>query len=235
MTLAARLHALDWHAIDASLTELGFARTPPVLTAAECEALVARYADDRHFRSRVDMARHRFGVGDYKYFAEPLPPAVQDLRVHAYPPLAAVANRWEAELGGPARYPDALDGLRALCARHGQTKPTPLLLHYETGGYNCLHQDLYGAIAFPLQLTVFLSRRGVDYEGGEFLLVEQRPRAQSRGEAIAPAQGEILIFTTRHRPVASARGYRRVTMRHGVSRVTRGTRYTLGIIFHDAA
>jgi hypothetical protein len=181
------------------------------------------------------MARHRFGAGDYRYFAEPLPPLVRDLRVHAYPPLAAVANRWAAWLGEPARYPDTLDGLRALCARHGQTKPTPLLLHYEAGGYNRLHQDLYGEVAFPLQLTVFLSRRGADYEGGDFLLVEQRPRAQSRGEAIATEQGEIVVFTTRHRPAAGARGHRRVTMRHGVSTVTRGTRYTLGVIFHDAA
>jgi hypothetical protein len=180
------------------------------------------------------MERYRFGVGDYKYFAHPLPPLVTELRTGLYAPLAAVANRWEQALGTRRRYPLELDRLLVQCRRAGQTRPTPLLLHYEAGGYNCLHQDLYGEVAFPLQLTCFLSRPGADYEGGAFLLVEQRPRAQSRGEALLPGQGESLIFTTRWRPVASARGYYRATMRHGVSRVTRGTRYTLGIIFHDA-
>jgi hypothetical protein len=180
------------------------------------------------------MARYRFGVGDYKYFAEPLPPVVAALREHAYPPLAGTANRWMAALGARERFPDDLAALRRLCARHGQTKPTPLLLHYEAGGYNCLHRDLYGDVAFPLQLTVFLSRRGEDYTGGEFLLLEQRPRAQSRGEAIAPEQGEMVIFTTRDRPVKGARRYFRAAMRHGVSTVASGTRYTLGVIFHDA-
>jgi len=156
------------------------------------------------------------------------------LRTHAYPHLAVVANQWEARFGSRRRFPDDLAGLRTLCARHGQRKPTPLLLHYEAEGYNCLHQDLYGEIAFPLQITCFLSRRGIDYTGGDFLLVEQRPRAQSRGEAIATEQGEMVIFTTRHRPAQGARGYLRVTMRHGVSRVLSGERYTLGVIFHDA-
>jgi hypothetical protein len=180
------------------------------------------------------MERFRFGAGDYQYFAAPLPPLVEDLRVHAYPPLAAIANRWEEALGSRARHPPALAGLLAVCRQHGQTKPTPLLLHYEAGGYNCLHQDLYGDVVFPLQLTCFLSRRGVDYDGGEFLLVEQRPRAQSRGEAIATEQGEIVVFATRHRPLRGARGWSRAALRHGVSTVRRGTRYTLGIIFHDA-
>jgi hypothetical protein len=233
--IARRVAALDWPAIETSLSELGYAKTPPLLTPAECADLVALYPDDTRFRSRVDMARYRFGMGDYKYFAAPLPPLVAALRQAAYPPLARVANRWARALGARTPYPDDLDGLRARCARHGQTKPTPLLLHYEAGGYNCLHQDLYGDVAFPLQLTCFLSRRGVDYEGGEFLLVEQRPRAQSRGEAIQTEQGECVIFTTRHRPLAGARGHYRVTVRHGVSRVHAGTRYTLGIIFHDAA
>ena len=232
--IAARLAALDWEALERSLWELGYAKTPPVLTPAECEALVALYADDSRFRSRVDMARYRFGEGDYKYLAHPLPPLVEALRAHAYPRLATLANAWEQTLGTQVRYPPDLDGLLALCRRHGQTKPTPLLLHYEAGGYNCLHQDLYGDVAFPLQITAFLSRRGVDYDGGDFLLVEQRPRAQSRGEAIHTEQGELVIFPTRHRPVAGTRGWFRTTMRHGVSRITRGSRYTLGIIFHDA-
>jgi hypothetical protein len=232
--IAERLDALDWQGLERSLWDVGYARTPPLLTAAESRELVALYADDGRFRKRIDMARHRFGEGDYKYFALPLPPLIAALRVHAYPRLAALANAWEKALGTGARYPSDLDGLRALCRRHGQTKPTPLLLHYEAGGYNCLHQDLYGDVAFPLQITAFLSRRGVDYEGGDFLLVEQRPRAQSRGEAIHTELGELLIFPTRYRPVRGARGWRRTTMRHGVSTITGGTRYTLGIIFHDA-
>ncbi len=229
-----RLERLDWAGIEKALDEWGYARTPPVLTLEECGELTGLYPDDRRFRSRIDMARYRFGLGDYKYFAEPLPPVVQALRTHAYPPLAAIANRWMAALGARERYPPDLAGFRALCRKHGQTKPTPLILHYEAGGYNCLHQDLYGELAFLLQLTCFLSRRGVDYTGGELLLVEQRPRAQSRGEVIAPVQGELVIFPTRHRPVAGARGYYRATVRHGVSRVTSGSRYALGVLFHDA-
>ena len=205
-----------------------------MLSAEECAGLIALYPDDRRFRSRIDMARFRFGVGDYKYFAAPLPPVVADLRQHAYPPLAAIANRWMEALGSRDRYPDELEGLLARCRRAGQTKPTPLLLHYEAGGYNCLHRDLYGDVAFPLQLTAFLSRREADYTGGEFLLVEQRPRAQSRGDAIPTEQGELLFFATAERPVRGSRGYFRAGMRHGVSRVRSGSRYTLGIIFHDA-
>lgn len=234
MSFANRIVALDWDEIERQLWEFGYAQTPPVLTPAECAELIALYPDDARFRSRVDMARYRFGVGDYKYFAHPLPPVVAALRAFAYPPLAAIANRWSEALGAPAAYPDDLDGLLARCAAQGQTRPTPLLLHYEAGGYNCLHQDLYGDVVFPLQLTGFLSRRGVDYEGGDFLLVEQRPRAQSRGESLSPEQGELVIFTTRERPVRGARGWFRAAMRHGVSRVRSGTRYTLGVIFHDA-
>jgi hypothetical protein len=230
-----RLATLDWSAIERSLWAHGYAKTPPVLTPDECAQLVALYADDTRFRSRIDMARYRFGAGEYKYFAAPLPPLVEELRVHAYPPLAAIANQWEVALDTAVLHPPTLDALLARCRKKGQTKPTPLLLHYETDGYNCLHQDLYGEVVFPLQLTCFLSRRGVDYGGGDFLLVEQRPRAQSKGESIATEQGEILIFTTRYRPVEGARGYYRATVRHGVSRLTRGERYTLGVIFHDAA
>jgi uncharacterized protein len=234
MDIAERVRGLDWVAIERSLWDWGYAKTAPVLTTQECDELIGLYGDDRRFRSRIEMARYRFGVGDYKYFAHPLPAVVDKLRVHAYPALARIANQWEKALGGRRRYPDDLAGLLAVCRRAGQTKPTPLLLHYEAGGYNCLHQDIYGEVAFPLQITGFLSRRGRDYAGGEFLLVEQRPRAQSRGEAIATEQGELVIFTTRDRPARGQRGWHRVTMRHGVSRITSGTRYTLGVIFHNA-
>jgi len=234
MEIADRLAALDWEAVGRSLDEWGYAKTPPVLTPDECAALISLWPDADRFRSRIDMARYRFGVGEYGYFAHPLPPLVQALRLHAYPRLATVANRWEAALRTRTRYPDGLAALLERCRRKGQTRPTPLMLRYETGGYNCLHQDVYGEVVFPIQLTCFLSRRSVDYTGGDFLLVEQRPRAQSRGEAIATEQGEIVIFTTRHRPVRGARGVYRAAMRHGVSRILTGRRWTLGVIFHDA-
>jgi hypothetical protein len=234
MTIKERLEHLDWQAIERSLWEHGYAKTPPVLTPDECAALIALYADESKFRSRIDMARYRFGSGEYKYFADPLPPLVQALRTHAYPYLAVIANRWMKALRIPERFPTDLSGLLARCREHGQTRPTPLLLFYQADGYNCLHQDLYGEIVFPLQLTCFLSQHGRDYTGGEFLLVEQRPRAQSRGEAITTERGEIVIFPTRYRPVAGVRGYYRAQMRHGVSRVTSGSRYTLGVIFHNA-
>jgi hypothetical protein len=232
--LAARVAALDWREIEASLETRPYAATPQLLTPQECASLVASYDDPSRFRSRVVMERHRFGVGDYQYFAEPLPALVETLRREAYPRLAAIANRWMAALGDAQRFPATLDAFRRRCARHGQRQPTPLLLHYEAGGYNCLHQDVYGAIAFPLQLVAFLSRPGQDYTGGEFLLVEQRPRAQSVAEAITGAQGQLVVFTNRIRPVAGARGHYRTQVRHGVSRVRSGRRYTLGIIFHDA-
>ena len=234
-SIAERLAGLDWAEIGASLDEWGHARTPALLTAEECAGLRALYADEARFRSRVDMARFRFGVGEYKYFAEPLPAIVRALRERAYPPLAVVANRWETALGTRVRHPADLAGLSALCARRSQRKPTPLLLRYEAGGYNCLHQDIYGEVVFPIQLTVLLSEPGKDFEGGEFLLVEQRPRAQSRGSVVRLERGEAVIFTTRHRPVAGGRGPYRANMRHGVSRVLSGERYTLGVIFHNAA
>jgi uncharacterized protein len=234
MNIAKRLQELDWKAIEQALWNMGYAKTPAVLTADECEELISLYADQTRFRRRIDMERHRFGVGEYQYFAEPLPALVQGLRLSTYPPLATIANGWMEALKQPQRYPPDLPSFLARCQEHGQTKPTPLLLRYEIGGYNCLHQDLYGEIAFPLQLTCFLSRREIDYTGGEFLLVEQRPRAQSRGEAIATEQGEIIIFATRDRPAAGARGYHRLQMRHGVSRIRSGQRYALGIIFHNA-
>jgi len=234
MTVQDRLAQLDWKAIEASLWQLGYAKIDSLLASEECDALVALYSKDQLFRSRIDMKRFRFGEGEYKYFTYPLPPLVQALRETIYPHLAAVANAWAKALGQPDIYPLSHDQLLACCRRNGQTKPTPLLLRYGAGDYNSLHQDIYGAVAFPLQLTAFLSRPDRDFSGGEFLLVEQRPRAQSRGEVLAPEQGGIVIFATRHRPVQGARGYYRVSMRHGVSTVRSGSRFTLGVIFHDA-
>lgn len=233
--LRKRIRALDWPAIETAIAERGYARTRPVLTAATCRTLAALYPDDSRFRSRIDMARYRFGAGDYGYFAEPLPAVVAALRGALYQHLAPIANRMTAELGAEPRYPKSLEAYRRRCREAGQTKPTPLLLRYTAGGYNCLHRDLYGELLFPLQATIMLSRRGVDYEGGEFLLVENRPRQQSRGEAIAAEQGEMLIFPVYERPVEGKRGMLRAAMRHGVSRIHAGERYALGIIFHDAA
>lgn len=232
--LARRCAGLAWEAIGASLDARGYATTGPLLDAAECAALVALYGDDARFRSRIDMARFRFGEGEYKYFAAPLPEAVATLRQDLYRPLAPVANRWAERLGVRERFPVDLEGLARLCARHGQRRPTPLLLRYGKGGYNCLHQDLYGKVAFPLQLTVLLSDPERDFTGGEFVLVEQRPRAQSVAHVVPLARGEAVIFTTRYRPARGTRGWRRVALRHGVSEIRSGERYTLGVIFHDA-
>jgi hypothetical protein len=233
-----RLAALDWSGISASLDAQGFAALPAILDAAECDQLAWLYVDDDRFRSRIDMTRYRFGDGEYKYFAAPLPAIVQSLREALYAQLAPIANRWSARLLkseiSQLKYPASLPDFLARCHDAGQTRPTPLLLSYIAGGYNCLHQDVYGDVAFPLQAVFALSREGTDYDGGEFLLVEQRPRAQSRGHAIRLAQGTGLVFATRERPVAGSRGDYRVTMRHGVSTVTSGARMTLGVIFHDA-
>jgi hypothetical protein len=232
--ISQRVSALDWEELEQSLGERGYAETSPFLTPQECDQLIRLYPDEARFRSRVDMARYRFGIGDYKYFARPLPETVEELRSSFYPSLALIANRWMEKLGSAERYPNTLSEFTDICHKHGQLKPTPLLLHYEAGGYNCLHQDLYGEIAFPLQLTCFLSQPGRDYTGGEFLLVEQRPRAQSKGEVITAQQGKIVVFTTRYRPAQGTRGYYRVNVKHGVGRVRSGVRYTLGIIFHEA-
>ena len=233
-SIAERLAALDWPAIEASLWERGFAATPRVLSRAECADLIALYPDDARFRKTVDMERHRFGVGSYRYFRDPLPPLVQSLRRHAYRRLAPIANAMERALGRPERFPAQLPALRALCRQRGQPLPTPLLLRSGAGGYNCLHSDLYGPLVFPLQLACFLSEPGRDYRGGAFLLVEQRPRSQSVGEALFPGEGELVIFATAERPARGARGFHRTRMRHGVARVGAGRRYTLGVIFHDA-
>ena len=234
-SIRQRIDAVDWHKAEESLSARGYAVTDPILTPEECTSIVSLYHDSTRFRSQVIMERHRFGVGDYKYFANPLPEIVASLRTSAYPHLARVANEWAKAFGEP-KSPFPLDhsAFLKICHKAGQTKPTPLVLHYEAGGYNCLHQDLYGEIAFPLQMVFLLGQPGRDWEGGEFLLVEQQPRAQSKAEVVTASQGHGIIFTTRYRPVKGSRGYYRVNLRHGVSRVHRGIRYTLGIIFHDA-
>jgi hypothetical protein len=226
---------LDWTAISESLSSSGYALTSPLLSPAECAGLVSFYSDAGKFRSQVVMERYRFGKGDYKYFRYPLPPLVQQLRDHTYPHLAEIANQWRTQFGEPGSpFPETLQEFLQRCHAGGQRLPTPLMLHYEEGGYNCLHQDIYGEIAFPVQIVVMLGQQGEDWEGGEFVLVENVPRAQSRAEVITAPRGHGIVFTTRHRPVKGSRGWYRVAMRHGVSRVRRGTRYTLGIIYHDA-
>jgi uncharacterized protein len=233
-SVSQRISQLDWNKLEEDLSKLGHAVTDPVLTRDECEKLVALYSQEQYFRKTIDMAPRRFGLGDYKYFKYPLPPIVQSLRTRLYPRLAPVANRWMEALRAKERYPATLREFLSRCHRNGQDRPTPLLLHYEAGGYNCLHQDLYGALAFPLQVTAFLSRPNEDYTSGAFLLLEQRPRAQSMCDALIPNQGALVVFAVRMRPEAGKLGYRRVQLKHGVSRVRTGSRYTLGIIFHDA-
>jgi hypothetical protein len=229
-----RTEALDWAAMASSLDAHGCAVTGPLLTAEECEALAARYAEDKPFRSRVIMARHGFGRGEYKYFAYPLPELIQALRTALYPRLAAIANRWNEAMGVAVRFPAEHKDFLKRCHEAGQPRPTPLLLQYGPGDYNCLHQDLYGEHVFPLQATVLLSQPGKDFSGGEFVLTEQRPRMQSRAEVVPLRQGEAAIFPVHHRPVQGTRGIYRVNMRHGVSRIREGRRHTLGVIFHDA-
>jgi hypothetical protein len=232
--IAHRIAALDWDALQASLDQHGCAAMGALLKPPECEALAGLYPEDASFRSRVIMARHGFGRGEYKYFRYPLPHLIRDLRTALYPRLAGIANRWNEALGIAARFPEGHREFLERCHRAGQTRPTPLLLEYGPDDYNCLHQDLYGAHVFPLQATVLLSRPGEDFAGGEFVLTEQRPRMQSRVEVVPLLQGEAVIFPVLHRPVQGTRGIYRVTMRHGVSRVRFGRRHTLGVIFHDA-
>jgi hypothetical protein len=232
-----RVDALDWEAAEESLCARGCTVTDEILTTEECADLVTMYSDEKRFRNHIVMERYRFGIGDYKYFENPLPQVVASVRTAAYPHLANVANRWAealGERGAQGRYPWGHGDFLEICHKAGQKKPTPLMLHYEAGGYNCLHQDLYGEVSFPLQMVLLLGQEGRDWEGGEFILVEQQPRAQSKAEVVRGNQGQAIIFTTRYRPVKGARGHYRVNLRHGVSRVHRGTRYTLGIIFHDA-
>jgi hypothetical protein len=218
----------------AALDRDGYAVLPGLLDPQECGDLITLYDERERFRSRVVMARHGYGSGEYKYLAYPHPPLVAELRQRLYPMVAPIANGWERLLGREAKFPVALDDYLARCHDAGQLRPTPLILKYGPGDYNCLHQDLYGELVFPLQATVLLSRPGEDFSGGEFVLVEQRPRRQSKAEIVPLHQGDAVIFPVNHRPVAGARGYYRATMRHGVSRLHSGQRFTLGIIFHDA-
>jgi len=231
---ADRLASADWNGVAGDLDLLGFARLDGLLACEDCHALATLYADEGSFRRTVVMARHGYGQGEYKYFAEPLPDLVAELRTTLYAHLAPVANEWNARLGVEPRYPVELAWFLELCHSAGQLRPTPLLLRYGPGDYNCLHQDLYGPLAFPLQVAILLSEPGTDFEGGEFLLLEQRPRRQSRVGVVPLGRGDAVIFPVHHRPVQGPRGISRVTMKHGVSRVRLGERFVAGIIFHDA-
>jgi hypothetical protein len=232
--LAARCAVLDWDAIAGELDTHGCAIAPGLLSPDECVRLASAYARPELFRSRVVMERHGYGKGEYQYFAYPLPGPIAELRTALYAPLAAIANRWHEAMALEPRFPASHGDFIARCHAAGQTRPTPLLLQYRAGDYNCLHQDLYGEHVFPLQAAVLLSRPSVDFSGGEFVLTEQRPRMQSRAEVVPLAQGDMVIFPVFHRPVNGTRGIYRVNMRHGVSRLRSGSRHTLGIIFHDA-
>jgi uncharacterized protein len=229
-----RIASLDWSDIAAELDDHGCAAIGPLLTPDQCEALSGSYDAAGTFRTRVIMARHGFGRGEYQYFSYPLPPVISTLRASLYPPLARIANRWNEAMGIEVRFPEQHGDFLARCHEAGQVKPTPLLLRYGPGDYNCLHQDLYGEHVFPLQVAFLLARPGTDFTGGEFVLTEQRPRMQSRAEVVSLDFGQGVIFPVHHRPVEGTRGIYRVNMRHGVSRLRSGNRHTLGIIFHDA-
>jgi hypothetical protein len=232
--IAQRVEELDWSRIYRDLDERGYALTPRILSEAECEELRSLFSEEDRFRNVIDMRQVRFGSGVYKYFDNPLPEAVEDLREAFYPPLSAVANDWAEKLGQREAYPGTLQEFLEICHEAGQVRPTPLILRYEEGDYNALHQDVYGEVGFPFQVLTVLSRRGEDYTGGQFLLVTQRPRAQSVGEAITLEEGEVLIFPNKHHPVEGKRGHYQVNVRHGVSPLRSGERYALGVIFHDA-
>jgi hypothetical protein len=232
--LHARIDALPWTQVHSELDARGYACLPGLLTAAECQALRALYADATLFRSRVVMAQHGFGRGEYQYFARPLPDTVAQLCAASYPQLVPIANAWAERLQQARRWPATLDALHEACRALGQVRPTPLLLKYGPDDYNCMHQDLYGELVFPLQLAVLLSEPGEDFSGGEFILTEQRPRMQSRAEVVPLRRGDGVVFAVQQRPASGVRGSYRVNLRHGVSRVRSGERFTLGVIFHDA-
>jgi hypothetical protein len=229
-----RVDAVDWAGVRAELDELGVGRIGPLLSATECRDMSGLYDHDAHFRSTVDMARHRYGEGQYRYLRYPLPDLIAELRSAFWPHLLPIAREWAERRGRPAPWPDDFDTWLDTCHAAGQVRPTPLILRYDEGGWNALHRDLYGELVFPLQVVVGLDRPGVDYEGGEFVVVEQRPRSQSRATAITIPQGHAFVFTTRDRPLRSARGWSAAPMRHGASLVRTGRRHTLGLIFHDA-
>jgi hypothetical protein len=229
-----RIGGYDWNAVGADLNAFGCAVLPKLLSPKECASIAALYPCERHFRSHVHMARHGFGKGEYRYFKYPLPALIAELRTALYPQVVTFANEWNARMNIGARYPKAHADYLKACHKAGQTRPTPLLLQYAAGDFNCLHQDLYGEIAFPLQSTILLSEPGGDFSGGEFVLTEQRPRMQSRVEVVPLQQGDAVIFAVHNRPVQGTKGAYRVNLRHGVSRIRAGRRHTLGIIFHDA-
>ena len=230
----AAIDAIDWTAVGESLDAQGSAVIENLLTPQQCRDLVGIYPDDTRFRSLILMARHGFGRGEYKYFNYPLPPPINDLRPALYAQLAPIANRWNETMGIDIRYPDRHEAFLKRCHDAGQTRPTPLLLQYGEGDYNCLHQDLYGEHVFPLQVAVLLSDPSSDFTGGEFVLTEQRPRMQSRPEVVPLGQGDAVAFAVHHRPVQGTRGFYRVNLRHGVSQIRSGHRHTVGVIFHDA-
>jgi uncharacterized protein len=232
--VSERLTSIDWQQIAEDLDQQGNALIERLLTPAECDALRKLYSADEVFRSRVVMERHGFGRGEYKYFSYPLPDIVDELRTTLYPPLASIANQWNTSMDIDVRYPETHAAFIERCHATGQRRPTPLLLQYGAGDYNCLHQDLYGEHVFPLQITILLSRPERDFTGGEFVITEQRPRMQSRAEVVPLRQGDAVVFTVHHRPVKGTRGVYRVNMRHGVSRLRSGHRHALGVIFHDA-
>ncbi|QNI36331.1 2OG-Fe(II) oxygenase [Edaphobacter albus] len=234
MDLTEKLASLDWPAITAHLNEHGFATIGPLLSPSQCTELTTGYDHASQFRSRVVMAKHGFGRGEYQYYAYPLPELIQTLRTNLYPSLAQIANQWNLSLNQPAHFPSQHSEFLKLCHQAGQNRPTPLLLKYQQDDYNCLHQDLYGELVFPLQVAFLLSEPGRNFTGGEFVLTEQRPRMQSRASVVPLRQGEAVIFAVNHRPQRGARGTYRVTLRHGVSTIRSGHRFTLGVIFHDA-
>jgi hypothetical protein len=228
-----RIDRYDWRRIDAELGSYGAAVLEKLLTPNECQLIAALYSDEEHFRSHIIMARHGFGKGEYRYFKYPLPNLIGDLRTALYSRLAPIANQWSERMGEDARFPaEHVDFLKR-CHDRGQLRPTPLLLQYGPGDYNCLHQDIYGELTFPIQVAILLSEPGKDFAGGEFILAEQRPRMQTRAEVVPLAQGDAVAFAVHHRPVDGTRGTYRVNLRHGVSRVRTGHRHTVGIIFHD--
>ena len=229
-----QLKDIDWQRVAEDLHQQGYARIRDLMTADQCNALIQGYEEESLYRKTVVMERHRFGKGTYKYFNYPLPPMIHELRAGIYPHLASTANRWMEFLRMVPRYPDTLEAFHLLCKATGQSLATPLILKYGAGGYNTLHQDLYGEIYFPFQIVIFLSAPGKDYTGGEFVMTEQVPRAQSRAIVMSPEMGNALVFATSFRPVKGTRGYYRASMRHGVSTLLSGRRYTAGIIFHDA-
>jgi hypothetical protein len=235
MSPASRVNAIDWPTVFTELDAQGWTILPKLITGPECDAIAGLYAKDKGFRSHVVMARHGFGRGEYRYFAYPLPRLVEDLRTALYPHLAPIANRWHERMGIGVRFPGDHAAFIDRCHQAGQTRPTPLLLQYGKDDYNCLHQDLYGEHVFPLQVAVLLSEPGTDFEGGEFVLTERRPRMQSRAAVVPLRKADAVVFTVNSRPVQGSRGDYRVNLRHGVSRVRSGHRHTLGVIFHDAA